>query len=200
MLEGFEILFSGATRLVTAPLSSAEEGLLQRSLAPGETMERYLRGRGERVGWMLWALTPQRLHCVTVSGRRPARAHVHGSVMGVEATRGRWGATILVRTSEARELIFAADFEQSDEFLAALVSYNSANVVAAPKLAPAAPPPPARRTPVVSAPRIASGAPSRGDADSGRLVEALREAADLREKGLLTEEEFAALKRKLLGP
>jgi hypothetical protein len=195
MLEAFEILFSGATRLVTAPLSAAEEGLLQRALAPNEPLERYLRGRGERVGWMLWALTPERLHCLTVNGKRPPRAHAHGSVVSIEAVRGKWGATVLVRTNEARELMFAADFAQSDDFLEALVSY-SPNVVAPPKLAPAPPPP---RAPVVAARSVAASAPVAGETEPTRLLESLREAATLREKGLLTDEEFAALKRKLLG-
>ena len=192
MFEEFEILFSGATRLVTAPLSPAEEALVQRSLAPDETLERYLRGRGERVGWMLWALTPQRLLCVTVNGKRPPRAHVHGAVVGVEAIRGKWGATLHVHTSTTREVIFAADLALSDDFVEAFVNYCP-NVAAPPKLAPPEPPPPER----VPASLVAS--PPRGDAESGRLVEALREAAALREKGLLTDEEFAALKRKLLG-
>lgn len=201
MLEAFEILFSGATRLVTAPLSAAEEGLLQRALAPNEPLERYLRGRGERVGWMLWALTSERLHCLTVNGKRPPRAHAHGSVVSIEAVRGKWGATLLVRTSEAREVIFAADFAQSDDFLAALVNYSPNVAAALPKLAPPPVPPPPPRAPVVAAPSVAAASVSvRADPDdAGRLVQALREAAALREQGLLTDEEFAALKRKVLG-
>jgi hypothetical protein len=194
MFEEFGILFSGATRMVTAPLSPAEEALLRRSLAPDETLERYLRGRGERVGWMLWALTPQRLLCVTVNGKKPPRAHVHGAVVGVEAIKGKWGATLHVHTNDAREVIFAADLALSDEFVAALVNC-SPKVAAPPKLAPPEPPPPER---------IPVSMPTRGqprpDAESPRLVEALREAAALREKGLLTDEEFATLKRRLLGP
>jgi hypothetical protein len=197
MFEEFEILFSGATRLVTAPLSPAEEALVQRSLAPEETLERYLRGRGERVGWMLWALTPQRLLCVTVNGKRPLRAHVHGAVVGVEAIRGKWGATLHVHTGTTREVIFAADLALSDDFVEALVNYTP-NVTAPPKLAPPEPPPPERRPASLTASAAAAGQ-LRSDAESVRLVEALREAASLREKGLLTDEEYAALKRRLLG-
>jgi hypothetical protein len=194
MFEEFEILFSGATRMVTAPLSPAEEALVRRSLAPDETLERYLRGRGDRVGWVLWALTPQRLLCVTVNGKKPPRAHVHGAVVGVEAIKGKWGATLHVHTNDTREVIFAADLALSDEFVAALVNH-SPKVAAPPKLAPPEPPPPERKP--VSMPT--RGQP-RPDAESPRLVEALREAAALREKGLLTDEEFATLKRRLLGP
>jgi hypothetical protein len=202
MLEAFEILFSGATRMVTAPLNSAEQGLLQRSLAADETLERYLRGRGERVGWTLWALTGKRLHCITVNGKLPPRAYVHGSLVGLEAVRGKWGATVLARTSEARELIFAADFAQSDEFLEALANYNSGNVVTPPKLTPPPPPPEptvAPRAVVGAAPGGRASTAPRGDVEPERLVDSLREAAALREKGLLTDDEFAALKRKLLG-
>jgi hypothetical protein len=202
MLEAFEILFSGATRMVTAPLNPAEQGLLQRSLAADETLERYLRGRGERVGWTLWALTAKRLHCITINGKLPPRAYAHGSLVGLEAVRGKWGATVLVRTAEARELIFAADFAQSDEFLEALADYNGADVVAPPKLTPPPPPPEPvvpRRAAVSPAPGMGASAAPRVDGEPERLVESLREAAALREKGLLTDDEFAALKRRLLG-
>jgi hypothetical protein len=46
---------------------------------------------------------------------------------------------------------------------------------------------------------VAASAPVSGETEPTRLLESLREAAALREKGLLTDEEFAALKRKLLG-
>jgi hypothetical protein len=197
MFESFEVLFSGATRMVTAPLSPAEEALLQRSLAPNEIMGRFLRGRGERVGWMLWALTPERLLCLTVSGKKPPRAHFHGSVVAVEALQGKWGATVLLRTRDAREMIFAADPALTDEFVAQFVVHNP-SLAAPPKLVPCEPPPPEFVPAAAAAGPSAPGEP-QVETETGRLVAALREAAALREKGLLTEEEFAAVKRKLLG-
>jgi hypothetical protein len=193
MFEAFEVLFSGATRMVTAPLSPAEEALLQRALAPNEITGRFLRGRGDRVGWMLWALTPERLLCLTVSGKKPLRAHVHGSVVAAEALQGKWGATLLLHTRDAREMIFAADPALTDEFVAEFVVHNP-SLAAPPKLVSPKPPPPE----FVPAAAAAPGEP-QVETESGRLVAALREAAALREKGLLTEEEFAAVKRKLLG-
>jgi hypothetical protein len=195
MFEELEILFSGGSKVIAGPISPEEQALLTRSLQAGEPVQRYVRGRGERVGWMLWALTPERFLSVNLKGKRPPRLLAHAQVTAVDAVRGKWGAELRVDAGDVREVIFAADHALSDRFLEALVTYCP-TVVPPPKLV--VPEPPSELGVVAPAwPRAQS--PVADGADSERLVEALREAAHLREKGLLTDEEYSALKRKLLG-
>jgi hypothetical protein len=56
-----------------------------------------------------------------------------------------------------------------------------------------APPPPAP-APVAAAPAPAAAAP-----DQGAVIEQLRQLGELHQQGILTDEEFAAQKAKLLG-
>jgi hypothetical protein len=200
MFEAFEPLMGGAWSRAAAALAADEEALLRRALQPGETVEHYVRGRGQGVGWTIWALTPQRLVFATVKGRRAPRVHAHGAVRRVEAVSGKWGATLVVEAAGTREAIFGADATLGDRFFEALAAYRP-DIALPEKLvvvpAAAAPAAPAAVNGTAPGTRAAAAAVSADDAT--RLVEALHEAGEMKEKGLLTDEEFARLKRRLLG-
>jgi hypothetical protein len=196
MFEAFEPLMGGAWSRAAAPLAADEEAVVRRALRPGETLERYVRGRGQGVGWTLWALTPERLVFVTLKGRREPRVHAHDAVRRVEAVPGKWGATLVVEAGGTREAIFGADAILSDLFFEALAAYRPdiawpAKLGVVPTLA--------AQAALAPVPARSSTAPSPPDDDATRLMAALREAASMKEQGLLTAEEFAALKRRLLG-
>jgi hypothetical protein len=196
MFEAFEIFFSGTSTFVSGPLRPDEEALLGRVLQKGESVERYVRGRGERVGWVLWVLTPNRLLCINLKGKRPPRELAHEHVTRVEAIRGKWGGNLFVHAGDIREEIFAADPALGDAFMEALVGYRPTLSAPSKLVVPEPPPEPqfdARLRAYAPSPTPPAVDPSQ------RLMESMREAAALREKGLLSDEEFAALKRKLLG-
>ena len=213
MFDVFSTLIDGVSKLAPGPLRPNELQLLQPLLQPGEAVEAHVRGRAEGSGWTVWALTSQRLLCVDTKGRRPARAHEHTSVRKVTAIAGKWGATLRLEAGEVRESFFAADPELGDRFFAVLLGYcpqisAPSKLVAAPRAAAAPTPPPAMRKGVPpprdfvphGAPAAGSAAaPAAGPTDPASLLESLREAAALREKNLLSDDEYTALKRRLLG-
>jgi len=197
MFDTIATLFDGASKLAPGPLRPDELQLLQRLLQPGETVEAHVRGRAERSGWTVWSLTPQRLICVDMKGRKP-RTHGHGAISGVQAIRGKWGATLRLEAAGTVESFFAADAALGDPVVGVLLRYCPQLEAPAKLVLPPAPPPPPKPLPGVPAHfRVpAAAAPL---ADPGRLLDSLREAAALREKDLLTDEEYSALKRRLLG-
>jgi hypothetical protein len=208
MFDVFNTLIDGASKLAPGPLRPNELQLLQRLLQPGELVEAHVRGRAEGSGWIVWALTPQRLLCVDMKGKRAARSHGHGAVRSVTAITGKWGATLRLEAGAVRESFFAADPELGDRFVAVLLGYcpqldAPAKLVPAPKPAAAPPPPPEMRK-GVPPPRdfVPHGAPFASPApaaSAANLLQSLQEAAALREKNLLSEDEYTALKRRLLG-
>ena len=204
MFDVFNTLIDGASKLAPGPLRPNELQLLERLLQPGEAVAAHVRGRAEGSGWTVWALTSQRLLCVDTKGRRPGRAHNHAAVRKVTAIAGKWGATLRLDTGGARESFFAADPELGNRFVEVLLGYcphleAPATLVPAPKpvAAPTAPPEMSKGVP----PRdfVPHGAPLAGSAPAAGLLQSLQEAAALREKNLLSEDEYTALKRRLLG-
>ena len=198
MFDTIATLFDGASKLAPGPLRPDELQLLQRLLQPGEMVEAHVRGRAERSGWTVWSLTPQRVICVDMKGRKP-RAHAHGAISRVQAVRGKWGATMRLEAAGTVESCFAADAELGDSFVAVLLRYCPQLQAPEKLVQPPAPPPPPKPLPGVPANfRVQAAAPPPV-ADPERLLASLREAAALREKDLLTDEEYSALKRRLLG-
>lgn len=196
MFDALQTLFSGSPIGAGPSLSLEEDARLRLSLHADEPVERFVRGRAQRVGSTLWAVTPRRLHCVTLSGKRPSRAHPHDSIERIEALMGKWGATLRVHVAATREVIFAADPGMSDAFVEALAGYCP-SVPAPGKLVAPAPAPSAAVIEHYASDTVPSGAVSASNSE--RLLDSLRQAAELRDKGHLSEEEYAAAKRRLLG-
>lgn len=197
MFDTIATLIDGASKLAPGPLRPDELQQLQRLLQPGETVEAHVRGRAERRGWTVWTVTPQRVLCVDLKGRAP-RAHAHSAVAAVKAIRGKWGATLRLEVAGTVESFFAADPQLGDSFVAVLLRYCPHLESPQKLVRPPEPPPPPKPLPGVPANfKVQGAAPPQADAE--RLLDSLREAAALREKNLLTEEEYSALKRRLLG-
>jgi hypothetical protein len=209
MFDAFATLLDGASKLSPGPLRPDELRLLERVLQPGEAVAAHVRGRREGSGWTVWALTPQRLICVDTKGSRAARTYAHSALSKVTAISGKWGATLRLEAGTARESFFAADPELGDRFFAVLTGHCP-QLPLPPALAPAPQPvadavPGPHAMPKGVPPRDfvphggVAAAPSSDPVAAPSLLASLQEAAVLREKNLISEDEYAALKRRLLG-
>lgn len=199
------------------PLEARERERIDQVLAPGEAIVHFVRGRtdGKRT---VWAATDRRIVVVGMTWRRRVVDVPYEAIRDMESQEGGHGTTMRLFTTGANHALVAVFPALAEAFAAhvgdrigvtprfierprkpeqaggGLVSRGVAvtslsGAAAAEASAGAVPLTLVRPTPPGTV-------PAPGGAD---LVAALREAADLHRAGALTDEEFRALKSRLLG-
>jgi hypothetical protein len=186
------------------PLEARERDRLAKAVPAGEAWTHFVRGRVDGRD-AVWVLTAGRVVSAALGFLGRAHAVALADVRALEVEEGAHGWTIRLDHAGGRLALVAAPPSLGRGFLAELEGRTGKAVTflasrrqgqtrffvsrvggAAPTATPAPPPAAAR-----------AAAPADHTAVS--LTAALREAADLHQRGVLTNDEFSALKRRLLG-
>jgi hypothetical protein len=180
------------------PMSAAEQDRVAVALEPGETALHFVRGRteGKRT---VWVATDRRVVSIGVTWRGRVRPIAFTEIRGVETEEGAHGWTIRLRTGTGRHALVAAHPSLGQPFVEQVVARSGAAASFIASRRPAA----ASRSSIPAAPPVAAAvadATRVAGFPSGEVLAHLREAADLHRSGALTDDEFTALKRRLLGP
>lgn len=179
------------------PLSPAETGRLGLALDTGEQVVRFIRGRidGKRT---ILAATDRRVIIVGVTWRGRVQALAFTEVRGLETEEGAHGWTVRLLTSAGRYAAVAVHPALGAPFVEAVAARSGAPSSFIASRRPTAPE--QRRVATAPAlPAAAADATRTATHPSGDMLAQLREAADLHQSGALTDDEFTALKRRLLG-
>jgi hypothetical protein len=187
------------------PLEPRERDRVQRVLETGEAIAHFVRGRSDgRPG--VWAATDRRIVCCTLGWFGSSAALAYASVAAHQVEEGAHGWTIRLDSSSGREALVAVAPSLGRSFVEHLESVTGKAVTFIPSRRTATPrlfvarhgttgvgglpaPEPLRMPPH----------PAPADHTAVALTAALREAAELHRNGALTDDEYAALKRRLLG-
>jgi hypothetical protein len=197
VFKQIEILLEGRNPDGDGPLTEAEGEALRRLLQPGETLRGYVRGRIVGAGSSLWVLTDQALHMLDDGRRQPKASLPLAALQAVDSLGGRYGQTLVVMSAARRHSIFGAHRQLAAALMHALATLR-------PDLQP---PPPATVRPLraaavaeeaADAARWLAASRARLQPSAFDAVVALREAVELRERGVLDEREFSLLKARLL--
>ncbi|MDX2194551.1 MAG: SHOCT domain-containing protein [Gemmatimonadales bacterium] len=200
------------------PFEAKEQQRVSATLATGETVHRWVRGRtdGKRT---LWLATERRIVVLRVGGFFPRSSELAvADVRALEMQEGAHGHTVRLTTTTTRVSLLAVHPPMSVAFAEHLK--GAAGIE--PVLIPSRRATPGRdaqaeayaaaeaerraryeanRRAVFEATQAAVAAPAApaAAAAGGDLLQRLKEAAALREAGVLTDDEFAALKARLLA-
>jgi hypothetical protein len=186
------------------PLEVRERDRLARALQPGETWTHFVRGRVDGKD-AVWVLTEGRVVSAALGFLGRSQAVAVRDVRAFEVEEGAHGWTIRLDHADGRLALVAAPPSLGRGFVAELEGRTGKTVgfVASrrqgnsrffvSRAAGAAP------MPAASGPPAAALSSAPADHTAVALTAALREAADLHQRGVLSDDEFAALKRKLLG-
>jgi hypothetical protein len=184
------------------PLDGRELERVRAALAPGEAVALFARGRLDGRS-LVWAVTAERLVEVRMGWFGRHEALPLASVTAIEVEEGAHGWTIRVAAAGGRRTLIAVApslgrplVRRLEEVSGSAVSFMASRRAGTTRLfvshmrgAPASVPAP-------TGPSEATRAPS--DHTAASLTAALREAAELHRSGALSDEEFAAVKRRLL--
>jgi hypothetical protein len=186
------------------PLDGRERDRLLKLLQPGEAWSHHVRGRVDGRD-AVWVATPTRIAMASF-GWRGMAAHVpFDAVAALEVEEGAHGWTIRLDHARGRVALVAAPPTLGRGFVAHLEERTGRTVtfLASRRASQtswfvtrrATSPAPQGLMP----PAAAQVGQAAADATAVGLTAALREAADLHQRGVLSDDEFTALKRKLLG-
>jgi hypothetical protein len=187
------------------PLEPRERDRVQRVLEANEAIAHFVRGRSDGRP-AVWAATDRRIVCCTLGWFGSSATLAYASLAAHQVEEGVHGWTIRLDSSGGREALVAVAPSLGRTFVGHLESVTGKTVTFLPS----------RRTSTSrffvarrgvaaaggeSAPEPPGMPPLPAPADHTAvgLTSALREAAELHRSGALTDEEFAALKRRLLG-
>jgi hypothetical protein len=188
------------------PLEPRERERVQRVLESGETIAHFVRGRSDgRPG--VWAATERRIVCCTLGWFGSSATLEYASLAAHQVEEGVHGWTIRLDSSRGREALVAVAPSLGRPFVGHLESVTgkpvtflasrrttTSRLFVARHGQPAVDGGPAPQSP----PRLPPQ-PAPADHTAVGLTTALREATELHRSGALTDDEFAALKRRLLG-
>jgi len=182
------------------PLDEREQERVAAALAAGESVVAFIRGRtdGRRA---VWVATGSRVARVGTSWFGRTEATAYGEIQAIEAHEGAHGHTVRLMTARATHHLVAVNPAASEAFTAHLAGATGlaprfvASIRRLREEAEAA-----RRAEEARAreARLAAAAQSAVPRAPTDLVQALAEAARLREAGTLSDEEFQRLKQRLL--
>lgn len=183
------------------PLDERETARVAAALAAGEAILAFIRGRtdGRRA---VWVATGSRVARVGTSWFGRTEVTAYDEIRAIEAHEGAHGHTVRLVTARATHHLVAVHPPASEAFTAHLAGATGLEPRFVPSIrrlreeAEAA-----RRAEQVRAreARLAAAAlQSAASGAPGDLVQALAEAARLREAGTLSDEEFQRLKQRLL--
>jgi hypothetical protein len=186
------------------PLDPRERERVGRALEAGEDPGCFARGRLDG-RTLLWVATARRLVEIGMGWFGRTVAVPLTAIEGIEAEEGAHGWTIRVAVPGGRRTLIAVSPSLGRPFLARLEEATGRTVSFLPSRRARAGRLFVSRMGVDPSPQTASLAPARdpapavADHTAVALTAALRDAADLHQRGALSDEEFAALKRRLLG-
>jgi hypothetical protein len=187
------------------PLEPRERDRLQRALDAGEAIARFVRGRSDGRP-AVWAASDRRIVCCTLGWFGSSAVLDYASVAALQVEEGAHGWTIRLDSSRGREALVAVPPSLGRSFVAHLESVTGKAVTflpsrrtATPRLFVARQGAPGAGGRAAHEPPPMPANPAPADHTAVGLTTALREAADLHRSGALTDDEYAALKRRLLG-
>jgi hypothetical protein len=185
------------------PLERRERERLQQSLQAGETITQFVRGRAEGRP-AVWAATDQRLVFCGLGWFGRASALTYDRVAAHQVEEGAHGWTIRLDSANGREALVAVAPSLGRGFVALLeaktgkpVTFLASRRAGTSRLFVSHQGAPAQHEPPDRAATMPPAAPA--DHTAVGLTAALREAAELHRSGALSDDEFTALKRRLLG-
>lgn len=181
-----DILDIARSRLsrVGRPPDAEEAESLVAERAPGEAAARWTSGRDDE-DYLLWVATEGRVLLLEQDGlRRKVHELAYSQIHEAHVSRDRWGARIRLYAGGRKYALEGADTARAE----ALVQWIRDRMPGRARTTtldahPGSPIPAASTPPAATGEGIASG---------------LAELVRLRERGLLTEEEFTAFKQRLL--
>lgn len=196
VFEQIEILMAGRNPHAHGPLTEAEVSALRPVLKADEVVDAFVRGRVPGGGAGLWVLTAQRL--LVMGAKRSARPRVIElvNVTGVVCQAGAYGCTIELRAGGQPCMLIATEPDLAEAFALSLVEQRPS--VAAGSVFKELSADAAADVSLWVAASRARLRPATVQA-AVEAVGVLREAAVMRESGVLNEWEFSLLKRKLLA-
>lgn len=186
------------------PLDARERERIGRALVAGEDPGCFARGRLDG-RTLLWVATASRLVEVGMGWFGRTAAVPLSAIEGIEVEEGAHGWTVRLAVSGGRRTLIAVSPALGRPFLARLEEATGRTISFLPSRRAQASRLFVSRMGVEPAPAVAGrpplreAAPAVADHTAVALTAALRDAADLHQRGALTDEEFAALKRRLLG-
>lgn len=178
------------------PLDTKELQRLSTALKPGEAIVHWMRGRTDGKRWV-WATTESRSVLLGFGWRGGQFEVPHGAVKAVEMQEGAHGHTVRLTTAARLHSLIAVHPPHSAAFVAYVGERNGITPTFIPS----------KRAGWTPAPRVEARAEAPAvtppaapvAATSDDLVARLQALATLRAEGALSEEEFTAAKRRLLG-
>lgn len=152
--------------------------------APGETPARWVSGRDDD-DYLLWVATEERLLLLEQEGhRRKVFELAYSQIHEAHVSPDRWGARVRLYAGGRKYALEGADTARAEGWLQWVRDRIPGRTgAAAPGVRPASP---------IPAPSQPPAAASEG------ITSSLAELARLKERGMLTEEEFTAFKQRLL--
>lgn len=196
MFEQIEILMAGRNPNAHGPLTEAELSALQPALKTDEVVDAFVRGRVPGGGAGLWVMTGQRIRVLDMKRISKLRVIELAAVDTVACEAGAYGCTIELRAGGRPCTLIAADHGLAHAFAGLLVEQRPAIAAGSvfEELSAAA----AAEVRLWIATSRARLRPATLQA-AVEAVSVLREAAVMRERGVLNESEFSLLKGKLLA-
>lgn len=187
------------------PLDPRERERVQRALEASEAIAHFVRGRSDGRP-AVWAATDRRIVCCTLGWFGSSAALAYESVAAHQVEEGVHGWTIRLDSSRGREALVAVAPSLGRTFVGHVesvtgkpVTFLASRRTTTSRLFVARRGRPAvDGVPTPEPPRMPAH-PAPADHTAVGLTTALREAAELHRNGALTDDEFAALKRRLLG-
>jgi hypothetical protein len=184
------------------PLETRERDRVQRLLEAGEAIVCFVRGRTDGRP-AVWAATDRRIACCSLGWFGSSSALEYASVAAHQVEEGAHGWTIRLDSSRGREALVAVAPGLGRAFVDHVQAVTGKAVTFLPSRRTSASRLFVARRDAGAAPARESAplpvAPAPADHTAVRLTSALRDAAELHRNGALTDDEFAALKRRLLG-
>jgi hypothetical protein len=187
------------------PLEPRERERVQRALEANEAIVHFVRGRSDGRP-AVWVATDRRIVCCTLGRFGRSAALAYASLAAHQVEEGAHGWTIRLDSSGGREALVAVAPSLGRAFVGHVESVTgkpvtfiasrrttSSRLFVARRGAPAV-----GGVPAPAPPRMPPH-PAPADHTAVGITTALREAAELHRSGVLTDDEFAALKRRLLG-
>ena len=183
------------------PLEPRERERVQRALEADEAIAHFVRGRSDGRA-AVWAATDHRIVCCTLGWFGSSAGLAYASLAAHQVEEGVHGWTIRLDSSRGREALVAVAPSLGRAFVGHVESVTGKPITfLASRRSTTSRLFVARRgpdgVPAPTPPRMPDPAPA--DHTAVHLTTALREAAELHRNGALTDDEFAALKRRLLG-